>query len=105
MKAIVSGRIAMLAIGVAGLALTAGCHSSAPDETVVNNSSTFVETVNAMTEANIVEPAPTPVANVTHAVSNTTTSEFSSEEQTQDDADATGMTARLPQDNGAEPAH
>ena len=79
------------------LALTAlaGCDKSAPDQPVANENG-------AVTETNVTEPANTAVpANTTHAVtSNASEAEVREaptppDEQTQDDADATGMTSRV----------
>ena len=92
----------VLAASIASLALT-GCHSSAPEEAVANNMTNFVETANAMTPENLVAPTEAPVTNATAAPANPG-ADFTTDSHTYDDADATGMTARLPEDNGSEPA-
>ncbi|MBO9712269.1 hypothetical protein [Sphingomonas sp.] len=94
-----------IAAALGSAALLAGC--GGPKDAPVNeaaNAGEFVETSNAM-DMNLVEPVATPSATPTAATTgNTTTSEFSSESQTYDDAAATGMTSKLPEDNGTQPA-
>jgi hypothetical protein len=102
MKVIKLGRGAMLAAGIAGLALIAGCHSSAPEPAGENNITNFVETSNAMEENAVVE-TPAPVANVVVTPSKPG-QDFTTDAQTYDDADATGDTARIKRDNESEPA-
>jgi hypothetical protein len=103
MKPITLIRSAALAAGIAGLAILGGCHSSAPEETVANNLTNFVETANAMAPENIEVPVETPVTNATAAPSNPG-ADFTTDEQTYDDAAATGMTSRIPEDNASQPA-
>lgn len=106
MKAVFTARRLGLAFGIGALALTAGCHGSSPEQAPADNGSNFVETSNVLTEANVLEPAtPAPIANVTTPapVATSSTNEFGTPEQTQEDAEATGMTSKLPQDEETQP--
>ena len=97
----------MLVRGAAALlALTAlaGCDKSTPDQPVANENGTVPET-NVAEPINVAAPA-----NTTHAVtSNSSEAAVAREaplppdEQTQDDADATGMTSRV--NRGEAPAN
>lgn len=90
-------KIALIAAaGSLALALSAcggGKTDEAPVETNVSNLE--VEVDNAMLGNDIA--APTPEANVTHGPA-PAGAEFTNGAQTQDDADATGMTARVSRD-------
>ena len=103
MKRITLIRSATLAVGITGLAILAGCHSSAPEEAVANNLSNFIETANAMPVENVEVPVETPVTNATAAPANPG-ADFTTDEHTYDDAAATGMTSRIPEDNASQPA-
>lgn len=103
MKRIPFGRSAVFALGVASLAALAGCHSSAPEETVANNMTDAVEVANTVVPENVVAPTEAPATNAA-AVPSNPGADFATDSHTYDDADATGMTARIPQDNGSEPA-
>ena len=95
-------RIALFA--VAGALALGGCSGgsdepAAPTGNVENMAPIEVEnTAVVPTEA----PAATQIDNVTLTQPETVTSELSADEQTQDDADATGMTARVSRDEGNE---
>lgn len=107
MKPVFTARRLGLALGIAALAMTAGCKSSTPEQAPADNGSNFVETSSALNETNAIEPAaPAPVVNVTTPApaATSSTSEFGSAEQTQEDAEATGMTSKLPQDEETQPA-
>ncbi len=91
----------LAAAGSAALALAA-CHSSTENvETNVSNLDVNVIETNLAPE-NLATPAP--VTNVTTAAPAAPGNDFDTA-RTQDDADATGMTARLPRDdNSSTPA-
>ncbi len=85
-------------IALAGMLslVLAGCRDreeAAPEE--LNNSANAAEPVNASTPA----PPPPPPANVAEAPA--PSMEFSDDQQMRDDADATGLTARLPREGDA----
>jgi hypothetical protein len=94
-------RHATLAVGLAGLVLVAGCRSSEP-EAVEDNAANFVETANVL-EVNEVLTVEEPATNAVPAPSNPG-ADFTNDAQTMDDADATGMTSKLPQDEETQPA-
>lgn len=98
-------RTAMLAIGLTGLAMTAACSGGGEEAPVETNVSDIGEPENEAPVENVTEPLPPPVANETR-VELPPTQDFSDAEQTQEDADATGMTARVnrDEDNGTQPA-
>lgn len=107
MKPVFTARRLGFAFGIAALAMTAGCKSSTPEPVPADNGSNFVETSNVLTETNVLEPVtPAPVVNVTTPApaATSSTNEFGSAEQTQEDAEATGMTSKLPQDEETQPA-
>lgn len=95
---LVRGAVAFLA-----LAALAGCDKSAPDQPVASENG-------ATPEANVTEPSngASPAA-TTHSVTTNATEAVAREaplppdEQTQDDADATGMTSRV--NRGEAPAN
>jgi hypothetical protein len=98
-------RIALLASAAGALAL--GACSGGDDEATAPTGNvenmTPIEVTNespVATEA----PAATPVDNLTTTDVEPTPSTLSADEQTQDDADATGMTARVSRDEGANEA-
>jgi hypothetical protein len=94
-------RIALLAPIAGGLALAA-CSGdkdepAAPTSNVENMAPIEVENTAAVpTEA----PPATQIDNVVTPHAETVPSELSADEQTQDDADATGMTSRVSRDEG-----
>jgi len=95
-------RIALLATVAAGLALSA-CGGKDEAEAPANVANmTPIEVENTATTVPTEAPAAPPLDNVTinttHA--ETVPSDLSADEQTQDDADATGMTARVSRDEG-----
>ena len=97
-------RIALLASVAGALALGAcsggGDEPTAPTSNVENM--TPIEVTNESPVA-VETSAPTPVSNIaTTEVAPTPT--LSADEQTQDDADATGMTARVSRDEGSNEA-
>lgn len=98
-------KIALIAAaGALALALGA-CHSSKNDEAPVDtNVSNLEVTVNETTILNDAT-TPAPEANVTAPAA--TSKDFTNTAQTQDDAEATGMTSRVSRDddNSAEPTH
>lgn len=91
----------------AGLLALAGCDKPAPDQPVANDNAAVPET-NVVEATNAATPAAT-----THAVTSNASEAVAREaprppdEQTQDDADATGMTSRVNRDqppaNGTAP--
>lgn len=97
-------RIALLA-SVAGALALGACsggkdEAEAPTSNVENMTPIEVEnTAMVPTEA----PPATPIDNVT-PTPETVPSDLSADEQTQDDADATGMTARVSRDEGGNEA-
>ena len=98
-------RIALLASAAGALAL--GACSGGDDEATAPTGNvenmTPIEVTNespVATEA----PAAAPVDNLTTTDVEPTPSTLSADEQTQDDADATGMTARVSRDEGANEA-
>lgn len=94
---IIPGAAALLA--AAALAACSG-GSDAPD-TPVNNGDNEVEVIDE-TPQNIAEPEPTPTPSPTNAP--IVQDERGTDEQVQDDADAVGMTARLPRDQSGNEA-
>lgn len=91
-------------LAVAGLLVIAGCHSKSDDETIPAN-----DIVNEVPED---VPVETPVDNQSRPESNAADAatnkvappRISEEQQMQDDADATGMTSRLPEEDVSPPA-
>lgn len=94
-------RHATLAIALAGAVLVAGCRSE-PEPVIENTTVNIVETVNAM-ETNAALPVDEPVTNVAPPPANPG-SDLTTDAQTMDDADATGMTSKLPSDEETQPA-
>lgn len=96
-------RHATIAAGLAALAMTAACSGADEPAPVETNVINLAEPENVVENATLVDP--TPPANVTAAPADPG-ADFTVDEQTQDDADATGMTARVPrgEDNGTQPA-
>lgn len=98
-------RIALSA-SVAGALALGACsggndEATAPTSNVENMTPIEVEnTAVVPTEA----PTATPIDNVATTQPETVPSELSADEQTQDDADATGMTARVSRDEGGNEA-
>lgn len=82
----------MLAAGSAALALAA-CHSSPPGDNIETNIIVNDAELNGLVE-NVAEPASEP-ANVTPAPA-PAGAEFGNAEETMDDAEAVGMTSRVP---------
>lgn len=95
-------RLAVIAVALAGLAFTAGCSTSTPEEPAENNMSNLVDTYNAM-EINEATPTPTPEPSVAPPPADPG-ADFQTTDQTFDDAAAAGMTSKLPPANAAEPA-
>lgn len=97
--------VLIAAAGSLALALGA-CHSSQSEEQPVDtNVSNLEVTVDNSEIVNVTE-APAPVTNETHPVA--TSKDFTNTAQTQDDAEATGMTSRVSRDddgNSAQPTH
>jgi hypothetical protein len=96
--------VLIAAAGSLALALGA-CHSSRNDEAPVDtNVSNLEVTVDNGTIVNDTTVAPVET-NEAHPVA--TSKDFTNSAQTQDDAEATGMTARVSRDddNSAEPTH
>jgi len=90
--------IALVVIAGGSLAL-AGCNQSTPAKPTVTDNSEVSET-NVVTEANVAEPVSKGPSVTTNAAAE---ADFrpeppSPDAQTQDDADATGMTARVHRD-------
>jgi hypothetical protein len=98
-------RTALIAAGLSALTLTAACHSSAPEGPVENTEVNLAEPVNEVIETNIVDTTATPVVTNATPAAPKTADDLSTDAQTLDDADATGMTAKLPEDNTTQPAH
>ena len=100
-------KIALIA-AAGSLALALGaCGGNKTDEAPVDtNVSNLEVTVDNGAFANDLTPAPAPEANATHAPA-AAGAEFTNGAQTQDDADATGMTARVSrdEDNTTAPTH
>lgn len=98
-------KIALIA-AAGSLALgLAACHSSKNDEAPVDtNVSNLEVTVDNQAIVNDTT-TPAPVTNETHVSARN--SDFTNSAQTQDDAEATGMTSRVSRDddNSAEPTH
>jgi len=99
-------RIALFAgIAAGALALTAcsgrGDKEEQPEATT--NAETITEPVN-MTQLPTEAPAATQIDNVTVETKPAPPPSVTSDEQTQDDADATGMTARVSRDEPADEA-
>jgi hypothetical protein len=94
--------ISILAAGSLALALAA-CSGPKTDEAPVEtNVMNFAEPENAMI-ANEIAPTPAPASNVAAAPA-ARGADFEDGAQTQDDADATGMTARVSRDGDNETA-
>jgi hypothetical protein len=91
-------------LGAAGLALAA-CSGSKPEEQPVND--TVVANIGepeSFTNVTIDEPVATPAA--TNAAAPPPVADLAPDEQTQEDADATGMTAKVDRNSSeAQPAH
>jgi hypothetical protein len=98
-------KIALIAAAGALALGLAACHSK-PEETSVDTNVTNLEgtPVDNAEIVNVIEE-PAPEANVTKPVA--TSKDFTDSAQTQDDAEATGMTSRASRDddNSAEPTH
>jgi hypothetical protein len=89
-------RIALIAAGFAGLALLPACSGSSDEAPVETNVANIAEPENVVVVENVATPTPTPETNTAAATPTTPSGpDFSDTEQTQQDADATGMTARV----------
>lgn len=98
-------RTALIAAGLSTLSLVAACHSAPTDNQVESTEVNIAPEANVI-DTNITEPTvTTPVTNAAPPAATTSKNDFGSAEQTQQDADATGMTSKLPGDNEAQPAH
>jgi hypothetical protein len=99
------GRHAMIAAGVTAFAMLAGCSRSTPDEPPAETNETVQEA-----PAPVPVPAPSPAPKRAPATSESTPTPPVADEaepqagpdaQMLDDADATGMTARVTRDDAA----
>lgn len=97
-------RAALFSLGIAALALTAGCSSSTPETPVDNGAVNNVEPGNLSELSNFASPPSVPANAAVPPAASDRNADFTKDAQTQDDADASGMTSKLPQDNGAAPA-
>jgi hypothetical protein len=97
-------RRAALALGIAGLALVGGCRNAEPEAPVENDTTNFIETANAMDVNSTDTAAPEPIANAAPLPSRSGEGEFANDSSTIDDAEASGMTSRLPDDEETQPA-
>ncbi|MBX3592960.1 hypothetical protein [Sphingomonas sp.] len=94
-------RIAATVTIAAALALSACSGASKPEEPAVNEMDN-VTVIDETPSENIVEPEPTPSATPTPTAAATPVADLRQpEQQVQDDAEAVGMTARLPRDQPA----
>lgn len=84
------------AIAAIGLLALAGCEPPANETNVVDNAEVDAPEVTNVTETE------TPVANVSNAAAPEVASNASADEQTQEDAVATGMTARVDRGNDSD---
>jgi hypothetical protein len=91
------GKIAAMAAGALALMALAGCEKSTPEP-----SAPVENMVNEAEPMNAVAPVETPVPETANAATVVDTRETppDPDAQTQDDADATGMTARVHRDEG-----
>lgn len=94
-------RLPLLATFLAATALAACSGGSDAPDTPVNNGDNEVEIIDE-TPQNIAEPEPTPTPS--HTPAPIVQDDRATDEQVQDDADAVGMTARLPRDQGGNEA-
>jgi uncharacterized protein YcfL len=81
---------------LAGLALLAACGSKETEEPATDNDAIVEEPANIVELNEATAPAP---ENVTNEVRPAAPPKISEEQQTLDDADATGLTSRLSQDD------
>jgi hypothetical protein len=88
-------RLPLAAALLAATALAACSGGSDAPDTPVNNGDNEVEVIDEAPQ-NVAEPEPTPTPSPTPAP--VVQDDRATEEQVQDDADAVGMTARLPRD-------
>ncbi len=88
-------RLPLAAALLAATALAACSGGSDAPDTPVNNGDNEVEVIDEAPQ-NVAEPEPTPTPSPTPAP--IVQDDRATEEQVQDDADAVGMTARLPRD-------
>lgn len=98
-------RPVLIAAGFSALALVAGCHSK-PDEAPLENTEVNLVETNVI-DTNIAEPVATPtVAPVTNVTSSSRNpnADLTKDDETLDDAAATGDTAKLPSDDATQPA-
>jgi len=89
-------------VGAAALALAA-CSGGKPDDTQVNE--TIVANIGEpenLSNVTITEPTATPVT--TNASAPPPVADLAPDAQTQDDADATGMTAKVDRNSSEQPA-
>ncbi len=93
-------------IATAGLALAA-CSGGKPDETANETIVANIGEPESFSNVTIDEPVATPaVTNATTADTAPTAPSLAPDEQTQDDADATGMTSKVDRNSSAgEPVH
>jgi hypothetical protein len=91
-----------LIASLAGIALLSACHRG-PDE----EGSTLNNSINMSTNSEVMNEVapPPPAVNATNAAKPAAPPKISEDQQMLDDADATGMTARLPNDENAAPVN
>nr|WP_294814982.1 hypothetical protein [uncultured Sphingomonas sp.] len=99
-------RIAMFAsvIGVLALGACGGGKDEAETPTTNVGNMAPIEVDNSAATAPTEAPAAPPMDNASTASEPAPTADLSADEQTQDDADATGMTARVSRDEGGNEA-
>jgi len=96
----------ILLLAVAGLSLAA-CGGNKPEETTNETVVANIGEPESFSNVTIDQPVETPAAtNATTADTAPTAPDLAPDEQTQDDADATGMTAKIDRNSSAgEPVH
>lgn len=92
-------RLPLAAALLAATALAACSGGSDAPDTPVNGADNGTEVIDETPVQNVAEPEPTPTPSPTPAP--VVEDERATDEQVQDDADAVGMTARLPRDQAA----
>ncbi len=94
-------RIALLTL--AGALALSGCGRSEPEEQPIDNEAIETSAPEAAAPIENLAMPPANVANAAEPAPAAPPPEFSDQEQMLDDADATGLTARLPQGEGEAP--
>lgn len=97
------GRHAMIAAGLMAFAMLAGCSRSTPDEPSAETNGVVTESPSPVPAPAVVsKPAPaTPKSAPPSPVANEAEPQVAPETQMLDDADATGMTARVTRDDAS----